>query len=100
MTDHAQNLHDGVSGLLGAALLAADAGVRARREQEAWARADAAAEEAVHVLGQRLLRAQAREQTLLAELAAARAEAQAQRSRACRAEGRLLGLQRRGRSAA
>lgn len=100
MADHAQALHDGVGGLLGAALLAADAGVRARREQQAWARADAAAEDAVHALGQRLLRAQARERELLAELAAARAEAQEQRSRACRAEGRLLGFQRRGRTAA
>ena len=100
MTDHAQNLHDGVGGLLGAALLAADAGVRARREQQAWARADAAAEDAVHALGQRLLQSQARERALLAELAAARAEAQTQRARACRAEGKLLGLQRRGRTAA
>ena len=100
MTDHAQTLHDGVSGLLGAALSAASAGARAAREQQAWARADAAAEDAVHALGQRLLQAQAREQALLAELAAAKAEAQAQRSRACRAEGRLLGLQRRARAAA
>ncbi|WP_342164007.1 hypothetical protein [Methylobacterium sp. SD21] len=95
MTDHAQNLHDGVGGLLGAALLAASDGARAAREQAAWARAYAAAEDAVHALGQRLLQAQARERALLAELAAARAEAQAQRSRACRAEGQLLGLRRR-----
>ncbi|GJD65767.1 hypothetical protein [Methylobacterium frigidaeris] len=82
------------AGLFGA-LLAADGAARAAREQAAWARADAAAEDAVHALGQRLLRAQARERELLQEIAALRAEAQAQRSRACRAEGQLLGLRRR-----
>lgn len=100
MAGHAQALHDGVTGLLGAAFFAASDGARAARERAAWDRADAAAEDAVHALGQRLLRAQARERELLAELAAAKAEAQAQRSRACRAEGKLLGLQRRARAAA
>ena len=71
MTDHAQTLHDGVSGLLGAALLAASDGARAARERAAWDRADAAAEASVHALGQRLLQSQARERALLAELAAA-----------------------------
>lgn len=100
MADHAQALHDGVSGALFGALLAADGAARVRREQAAWARADAAAEASVHALGQRLLQSQARERALLAELTAARAEAEFQRARACRAEGQLLSLKRRGRAAA
>ncbi|MCE4224055.1 hypothetical protein HCU64_09855 [Methylobacterium sp. C25] len=95
MAGHGHHVAGEVGGSLMGALLAVDAGVRARREQQAWARADAAAENAVHALGQRLLRAQARERELLQQIAALHAEAQAQRVRACRAEGRLVGLQRR-----
>ncbi len=100
MTDHVDNLHSGLTAGLYGAFLAVDGAARVRREQQAWARADAAAEDAVHRLGQRLLQSQARERALLADLAAARAEAEFQRSRACRAEGQLLGLRRRGLRAA
>ncbi|GJE79485.1 MULTISPECIES: hypothetical protein [Methylorubrum] len=80
---------------LGAALLAVDGAFRQAREAQAWARADAAAEQAVHALGQRLLRSQASERALIARIAELEAEVQAQRARACRAEGQLLGLRRR-----
>lgn len=96
MRDYAQALHDGVGAGLTAALLNAHYAGQARKEAAAWARADARAEDAVHALGQRLLQSQARERALLARVAELEALAQAQRLRACRAEGQLQALRRRG----
>ncbi|GJD54849.1 hypothetical protein [Methylobacterium dankookense] len=81
------------AGLMGA-LLAVDGAVRAAREQAAWDRAEARAEDAVHRLGQALLASRAREAELARQLAAARAEATGLRIRATRAEARIPAARR------
>lgn len=95
MRDHAQALHDGVGAGLTAALLTAHYAGQTQREARAWDRADAQAEDVVHALGQRLQQSRARERALLARVAELEALAEAQRQRACRAEGQLQGLRRR-----
>ncbi|SFU51665.1 MULTISPECIES: hypothetical protein [unclassified Methylobacterium] len=89
MSRHVDNLHDGISGGLYGALLAADGAARAAREQDAWDRAEARSEAAVHRLGQALLASRAREAELARQLAAARAEVAGLRIRASKAEARI-----------